>query len=96
MAQPQQFSISLNGTVYNLRITYCPPAGYWVMDISDASGNPLVNGVPLVTGGLLLKQFGYLGFTGDMVVISSPDADTIPDFNGLGSTGQLYFWPRFA
>lgn len=96
MAVPQKMTISLSGTVYGIRLTYCPPASCWIMDISDAEGNPLVSGVPLVTGAALLNQYAYLGFPGDIFAMSHPNPDAVPDFDGLGNTGELHYWPRFT
>lgn len=91
MAIPQKFSINLGGTIYGMRLTYCPSAACWVGDISDVDGNPLVNGVPLITGAYLLSQYAYLGFKGDIYVESSPDPDAVPNFGSLGTGGKLYF-----
>lgn len=49
----------------NLGIRYSQMAGYWVMTISDASGNLLLDSMPMITGWFpaanILAQYGYLG-----------------------------------
>lgn len=88
---PQVFNISLSGTSYQLTIKWNTASACWVMDLADSSGNPLAQGLPLVTGGTLLEQLAYLGIAGDFIVQSANDPDLVPDFNSLGSTGQLYY-----
>lgn len=87
----QQFTISLAGATYGMKLQWCAPAACWIMEISDANGNRLVGGVPLVTGADLLEQLGYLGIGGSLVVQSSNDPYEVPDYDSLGSTGNLYF-----
>lgn len=66
--------------------------GTWIVDIYDGTGTSLiVGGIPFVTGTDLLAPFAYLGLGGQLVVQSSPLADTVPNFETLGSTGQLYY-----
>lgn len=63
----------------------------WVMDLSDANGNQILVGVPMVTGADLLGQFEYLGFGGQMVVRTDHNADAVPTFTNLGDAGHVYF-----
>lgn len=91
-AEPQTFTISLAGTVYRLRVVYADVAeGGWIIDISDVSGNPIVAGIPLVTGHDLLEQYAYLGIGGQLVVATDGDPDAVPTFANLGTTSHLYF-----
>jgi hypothetical protein len=93
MAIPQKFSVALNGTAYQLTLHWCDPASCWIMDLADQSGNALISGVPLVTGLPLLQQYVYVGVPGDMFVQTDTNANEVPDFVGLGTTGHLYFVP---
>lgn len=56
----------------NLNIDYDEMAAYWVMSISDVSGNLLIASIPLVTGGYpaanLLQQQRYLGIGSCFIV----------------------------
>jgi hypothetical protein len=92
-SQPQTQVISLNGTVYTLTLHWCAPASCWILDIADKSGNPILTGIPLVTGANLLDQFDYLniGNGGALIVQSSNDPTLVPSFSTLGTTGHLFF-----
>jgi len=88
---PQAFSASINGTTRNLRFTYQnADQGGWVLDIADASGNAIVQGIPLVTGANLLAQYAYLGLGAGLMVTTDGDPDAVPTFDNLGTTSHLY------
>jgi len=89
----QQMQITLNNTLYSLRVYWNsnPATNAWVLDISDSSGNPIVAGVPLVTGTDLMAQFSYLNLGGEFIVQTSSDTDAVPTFVNLGSDGNLFF-----
>lgn len=87
----QTFSISLNGTTYNLRLKWNAPNASWVLDILDSQQNGILRGVPLITGADLLAQYAYMGIGGKLIVQSDNNPDQVPDYTTLGSTGHLYF-----
>ncbi|KKL38621.1 bacteriophage protein [Burkholderia contaminans FFH2055] len=89
-ADVQTFKISFSGTIYQLTLIYRGPAG-WVLDIADDSENPIVTGIPLVTGVDLLGQYKHLGFEGRMWVQGAEDPDDTPTYADLG-TGSRLFW----
>lgn len=91
ISTPQQLAVSLSGTVYNLRMSWCKPAQCWILDVSDANGVPVLQGVPLVTGTNLLGQYAYLGIPGKLVVLTDSDPDAVPTFTDLGSQGHVYY-----
>jgi len=62
-----------------------------MMDISDNLGNPMVCGVPLVTGADLLAQYGYLGFQGKLYIVTDGFRAGVPTFDGLGVSSRLYY-----
>lgn len=89
---PQRFNISLAGTVYSLTFLYRDaPMGGWCLDINDNLGNPLVCGIPLITGADLLAQYAYLNFGGAMVIFSDGNKALVPTFDNLGSGSHLYW-----
>ncbi len=92
IANPQRFSIQLNGVGYVFVVKWntADDAG-WILDIQDENNVPLVGGIPLVTGADLLAQYGYLGFTGQLQVQTDFDLDAVPTFDNLGDTSHLYF-----
>jgi hypothetical protein len=90
-AKPQTFSIALGGVTYKMTLRWNVPAAAWMLDIADATGNPMVGSIPLVTGVDLLGQYAHLGFIGQLVVQTDHDPDAVPTFDNLGTTGHLYF-----
>lgn len=91
-ASPQSMTIALGAAVYTLRFFYADtPEGGWAMDISDATGNPILCGVPLVTGADLLAQYAYLGIGGKLWVRTDGNAGAVPTFANLGTQSHLYF-----
>lgn len=87
----QKVTTTLVGTPYVLVVRWCDPSSCWVMDINDQNGDPVLQGVPLVTGSNLLEQFGYLEFGGAMYVQTDNDTFAVPTYDNLGSLGHLYF-----
>lgn len=88
----QHFLVSLAGTQYEFTLQWRDAAqGGWILDIADSAGNPIVSGVPLITGANLLEQYAYLGIGGELWVQSDVDAGAVPTYQNLGSTSHLYF-----
>jgi len=63
----------------------------WVLDIADVSSDPIVQGIPLVTGCDLLAQYAYLGIPGQLVVQTDGSPDTMPTYANLGTNSHLYY-----
>lgn len=93
---PKRLSIFLSGVEYNLRFVWSNKSAAWIMDIADVNGVPLMTGVPLVTGSDLLAQFAYLGVYGQMVAQTDNAPGTVPTFENLGLTSQLYYLSDLA
>lgn len=90
-ANPQAFAISLAGVTYGLTVRWNAAAASWTLSIADANGNPILGGLPLVTGADLLGQYGYLGIGGSLVVQTDHDTDALPTIDNLGAESHLYF-----
>lgn len=88
--QPQRLQITLANVVYQLTVQWRNSAG-WVLDIAKLSGEPIILGIPLVTGTDLLAQFRYLGIAGSLVVSTDADPDATPTYANLGTASHLYF-----
>jgi hypothetical protein len=90
----ETFSITLTGVTYGFTLIWrddpCGMGG-WFLDIADDIGNPLVQGLPLVTGVDLLEQYGYLNFGGQLYVQTKQDPQAVPTFTNLGTDCQLYW-----
>jgi hypothetical protein len=89
--QNQEFDVSLAGVTYHLRIKWNSFSACWELYIEDSMQNPILSGVPMVTGCDLLEQYEYLGIGGAFVVQSTNNPDLVPDYATLGSTGNLFF-----
>ena len=61
------------------------------MDVADQYGAPILCGIPLVTGADLLAQFEYLGFGGEMRVLTNGQAWAVPRYDNLGTDANLYW-----
>lgn len=91
---PQILPVSIAGIQYVLTLQYRNVAeGGWILDIADSSGNPIIRGIPLVTGSDLLAQYKYLGIPGELWVQNSSDPAAVPTFTDLGTVTNLYFVP---
>lgn len=90
-APPQTFACTLNGTTYQLTVTWRNAANGWFLDIADDQGNPIVGGIAMVTGADLLAQYEYLGVGGELIVATSNDVDALPGFADLGVNTLLYY-----
>jgi len=98
----QTFSVVLGGQTYNLRLLWAwlPEPGVWLLDISDNLNNPLVQGIPLVTGCDLLEQYNSLNIGGSIgqgnggylfVGAGNGDMTTIPTYESLGVSCFLWW-----
>ena len=88
--QPQTFNISLAGVTYGFLVTWNVVNASWMINISDSTGNPILSGIPMVTGADLLEQYSYLSFGFQLVAQTDNAPDVVPTFADLGTTGHLY------
>lgn len=88
---PQTLAIQLGGSQYILAVYWNLVSLCWMLDIYDVNENPLLRGIPLVTGTDLLNPFEYAGIDGELVVQTDSDPNSVPTFQNLGSQGHLYF-----
>jgi predicted Zn-dependent protease with MMP-like domain len=90
---PQRFNITLSGVQYRLAVVWRnAEQGGWVLDIADVNGNPIIQGIPLVTGANLLEQYDYLGLGGVLWCQTTDNPDAVPTFDNLGVGSHLYWW----
>lgn len=89
--EAQKFNIQLAGVTYNITVAWCAPAACWLFDIADRAEVPILQGIPLVTGIDLLKQYEYLGFGGSLIVQTDHNPNAVPTLENLGLTGRVYF-----
>lgn len=86
-ADNQQFSITLAGTTWQVRILW--RGSCWVMDLQDERGEALVSGLPLVTGGDLLAQYAWLQPGIKLIVVCDANDQDYPTQTDLGSNSHL-------
>lgn len=92
VGQPQRLAVTLGQVEYQLTLRYLNiNEGGWILDIADAIGMPIVQGIPLVTGADLLAQYTHLGFAGRLWVQTLSDPDAVPTFENLGGDGVLWW-----
>jgi len=87
----QSLAITIAGVQYNLRVIWNNINQAWTLDISDANNNPILQGIPMVTGADLLEQYGYLNFGGMLIAQTDNAPFAVPTFSDLGQTGNLFF-----
>ena len=91
---PQKFNVTLAGVTYQFVIQYRDDLGGlggWFIDINDVAGNPILTGLPMVTGADLLAQYQYLSFGGSLYVQTPSNPDAVPTFDNLGIDSFLYW-----
>ena len=94
--RPFSEQVTWQGVQYTLQFWWNPASYCWVLDIYDSSGaNPILTGLPLVTGTDVLGQFGYLPVAAQAVITvmsvgPGVSPDQVPDFGNLGSDGHVY------
>ena len=91
VADPQKLNITLAGVSYRLTVTWNDAAQIWNLDIADADGVPILEGIALVAGVNLLEQYDYLHFGGGLYAQTDGGYLYPPTFDNLGSSGHLYF-----
>lgn len=89
--QAQTFLITLANKVYRLTLRYNAFHQAWVIDIETQAQEPIVRGIPMVTGADLLEQYKYLGIEGKLFVQSTGDVMAVPGYSDLGGSGRLFF-----
>jgi hypothetical protein len=90
---PQTFNINLADKEYRLTVRWNASHGSesWSLDIATADrGEPILSGIPIVTGVDLLGPYEYLNFGGALVCYSG-SSDTAPTFDNLGTENELLF-----
>jgi hypothetical protein len=88
----QTLTVLFNGVQYALTLNFRDTAeGGWIMDIADVAGNPILLGIPFVTGSDLLAQYEYLQFGGILALFNGGAPDDPPAFDNLGLDSKLYW-----
>jgi len=83
-----------NGVSYTLYFKWNVIALCWVLDIY-LGANPVINGIPIVTGADLLEQFGYMSLGAHtmmeaMTIGPFVSPESVPNFYNFGEDGHLF------
>lgn len=88
----QAFRVTLAGVQYRMALAWrTHDVGGWFLDIFDPAGNPLVAGIPLVTGVDLLEPYPDLKFGGALYVMTDGAPTAPPTYDNLGTQAHVYF-----
>jgi hypothetical protein len=89
--EPQIFSIQFGQKSYRLRFAYANVVdGGWFLDVFDDDNNPLVCGIPLITGLDLLAPYYYLEIPAMLILVNKTKPFQVPAFEELGTVARLY------
>ncbi|MFJ5452941.1 phage baseplate plug protein [Pectobacterium jejuense] len=84
----QLFSITLAGTVYQMRILWRET--FWSLDLMDSAGGMVAGSIPLITGYDLLLQYAYLNLGFSLIVACDVAGQENPTKTDLGIYSHLY------
>lgn len=88
----QTVAVALSGIGYQMTLRWRDAfQNSWVLDIADAAGNALINGIPLSTGHDMLEQYKYIGIPGKLVCQTDGDPNQPPTFENFGTNSHLYY-----
>lgn len=78
------FQTDLDGTTYSFKFRYNSRTDRWAFDILTANNEPIVSGVLVVTGTLLLERFSGARLPqGDLFVLNKEDENASPGRDDL-------------
>ena len=78
------FQTDLDGTTYSFKFRYNSRMDRWAFDILTANNDPIIEGVLVVTGTLLLERFSDPRLPqGDMFVLNKEDENVSPGRSDL-------------
>jgi hypothetical protein len=87
-----QYQIELEQVLYGFSFAWNDRSGFWTMTITDAVGEPLINGVKLQTGWLLVDLLKLEGFPpGSLFCLDSSGQNLNPGRDNFGSTVILMY-----
>lgn len=89
---PQRFAIELAGRSLIVVSQWNDEAPAWMVSFYDeATNEPLILSLPLVSGADLLSQHQHLGIPGQLIVYTDGDEFAPPTLENLGQEANLYY-----
>lgn len=86
-ADNQQFSIILADNSWRISLIWREI--YWIMDLQNERAEPVIGGIPLVTGTDLLAPFVWMGLGFQLWVVCGDAAQDYPSKTDLGDRSHL-------
>ena len=83
----QLFNIILNGQKYDIEVKVNARADFWTISFLQ-EGTPVVQGVPMVGGVDILRQYAVP--IKNMFMVNLDDVRLDPDIDGLGTVSKLF------
>lgn len=86
------YTVTLDGTTYQLRYTWNDRMSKWFVSVSDAGGTALIDNVPLVANWPIIDRFRVLGQPlGSLVVFDSSLQNLDPARFDLGDRVRMFY-----
>lgn len=88
-----QFRTALSGVVYTITLRYNPRMQRWIMDIADASNNPIQMGLPVLINRSVAGQYVTVGLPPGATFATCDTAAplTQPSRFSFGTTHTLFY-----
>lgn len=87
---PETFSITINNVEYTGMTRWNAVQGCWMVSLANTNNVPILQNIPVIPGVNLLDQFDYLNLGVKMAALLDYDPATVPPFESLGTTGNVY------
>ena len=88
----QEYRITLSGIIYTLEFTYNVRSDRWILNINDAFGNQILQGIVLLINRDLTGQYRTLDIPiGTIFAADNTLQDTQPTLNSFGVDHTLYY-----
>lgn len=92
-----EFQVSLDSEVFTLRFAFNFREGRWSMDVADSVGTDIINGIKLVHGFPLLRQYVVEGQPpGEFILIDESGNKKNPGRDDLGNDVKLLYEEALA
>jgi hypothetical protein len=86
------FKQELDGVVYTFNFRFNVRFGYWIWDLSDEVGNPILLGVPVMTDVDIASRFLMPEMPpGQFVVIDESGEQRNPDRTNFGGEVKMFY-----
>lgn len=86
------FQTTLSGTLYTLTARYNVRSQRWMLDIGDASNNPILTGLPILVNRNINQQYVVSGApVGYFFCVDNTQQENQPTRNSFGNTHELFY-----